>query len=177
MLQSSYLPLAPHLANPLYVCFTVSWPVKWFIEWLSQYIAPGRLALMTPWYLPYLCVACVSLVTVTSVNLVSKANNFFLISATWSSNAFLLTAVRLGLLSSCQFIFSNFFLSWDAHFSTSIVKVTSRLTYVCQQAFDGANIWVNPNIRSRSNQAKHPLMLLTMSNKYTEIPIFIHGNK
>ena len=39
----------------------------------------------------------------------------------------------------------------------SIVKVI-RLTPVCQQAFDVAHIWVNLNIKSRSNQAKHPLM-------------------
>ena len=48
MLQSSYLLVAPRLANPLYCMYTISWPVKWFIERLSQYKAPGRLSPCPP---------------------------------------------------------------------------------------------------------------------------------
>ena len=143
------------------VCFTISWPVKWFIEWLSQYIALERLC---PFHMILASLVHCPLDFCDSKlsNLLFKYLHWVLMASTWSSNYFLLLALKSGL-SNLNLICSSFLCKALACWSMSIVKVTSRLMPVCWQAFDLAHIWVNPNIRSRSNQAKHPLNCSTCS--------------
>ena len=151
MLQSSYLLVAPCLAQPTVYLQSVG-QVKRFIERLSQYIAPGRLTLKPPWYLPHGCVSWMTFVTPRGVSFPSNPFNFSSIALTLSCIFFFLVLVKSGLLSNCQFNFSSFFLKTAASLSMFIVKVTI-LTPVCWQAFDVANIWVKVSIRSRSNQS------------------------
>ena len=92
---------------------------------------------------------------------------------TLSSNLCLLVWVKSGLFISCQFNLSNFLHNFAACASMSMVEMTP----VCWQAFDVANIWGKLNIRSRSTQAKHLLMLPIMLNKKMEIWRFYRGNK
>ena len=91
MLQSSYLLVAPRLAQPTVYLQSVG-QVKRFIEWLSQYIAPGRLALKPPWYLPHRCVSWMTFVTPRGVSFPSNPFNFS----------------SIALTSSCIFFFFSF---------------------------------------------------------------------
>ena len=114
--------------------------------------SPGRLCpFPRDTCLPHWCVLCMTLVTARGVSCPSNTFSFSLISSTLSCNYFLLVLLKSGLLSNCQFNFSNFFLKTAACWLMSILKVTSFtvwLTPVCQGAFDVVTIWVNLNIRS-----------------------------
>ena len=164
MLQSSYLLVAPRLAQPTVYLQSVG-QVKQFIEWLSQYITLGRLALKPPWYLPHGCVSWMSFVTPRGVSFPSNPFNFSSIALTSSCIFFFLVLVKSGLLSNCQFNFSSFFLKTAASLSMFIVKVTI-LTPVCWQAFDVANIWVKVSIRPVSiRPVSGPLTFFLLSSR------------
>ena len=185
-LQSSYLLVAPLPGQPtvLYVS-VISWPVKWFIEWLSQYIAPGRLCPWSPQDTHLLPLVSVPSLTQTGFPF---GNILSLICDLACSNLWRLLGLhfpcftcwicRSMLNKSCATLSNCLFNSAreGPPPCAIVLKKVTRLTPVCQQAFDVVNIWVKVNIRSRSTQVQDPLNWSDESNKVSLVPTLEAGN-